>query len=60
VRLGPPVKHLKLPDGRFAGNLSLSLSMPQILALAAMETQSIADQLDSDFQIIAKRIRDLT
>lgn len=60
VRLGPPVKALKLPDGRFAGNLTLSLSMPQIVALAAMETGSIADQLDSDFQIITKRIRELT
>jgi len=60
VRLGPPVKGLKLPDGRFAGNLTLSLSMPQIVALAAMETQSITDQLDGDFQTIAKRIRELT
>ena len=60
VRLGPPVKGLKLPDGRYSGNLTLSLSMPQIVALAAMETGSVADQLDSDFQLIAKRIRDLT
>ncbi len=60
VRLGPPVKGLKLPDGRDGGNLTLSLSMPQIVALAAMETGSIADQLDSDFQLIAKRIRELT
>ena len=60
VRLGPPVKCLKLPDGRYGGNLTLSLSMPQIVALAAMETPSIADQFDSDFQIIAKRIRELT
>lgn len=60
VRLGPPVKGLKLPDGRYGGNLTLSLSMPQIVALAAMETGSMADQLDSDFQIIAKRIRELT
>lgn len=60
VRLGPPVKCIKLPDGRFAGNLSLSLSMPQIVDLAGLETSAIAERFDRDFQKISKRIYELT
>lgn len=60
VRLGPPIKCLKLPDGRYAGNLTLSLSMPQIVALAGLETSAIADRFEADFKQIAKRIRELT
>ncbi len=60
VRLGPPVKCLTLPDGRYAGNLSISLSMPQIVELSALESTAMVERLDRDFQAIAKRIRELT
>lgn len=60
VRLGPPVKCLKLPDGRYGGNLSLTISMPQIVALAGLETSAIAERFERDFQQISKRIRELT
>lgn len=60
VRLGSPIKCFKRPDGRFAGNLSLALSMPQIVELAAMETGALAERLEKDFQMITKRICELT
>lgn len=60
TRLGPPIKCLKLPDGRYAGNLSLSLSMPQIVELAGLETSAITARFEKDFAQISKRIRELT
>lgn len=60
VRLGPPVKCLKLPDGRYAGNLTVSLSMPQIVEFAALESSALSERLDQEFQAIAKRVRELT
>jgi hypothetical protein len=56
VRLGQPVKCIRLADGRFGGNLRIGLSMPQMVSFAAMDSQSLERVLSEDMLHIATRI----
>ncbi len=53
VRLGQPVKCVRLPDGRWGGTLRISLSMPTIGALSALPADQRAARIDGDMQRIA-------
>jgi selenocysteine lyase/cysteine desulfurase len=48
IRVGQPVKCVKLPDGRWGGTLRLSLSMPLIVALAELDPNIMRSKLDQD------------
>lgn len=52
IRVGQPVKCVKLPDGRWGGTLRLSLSMPLIVALAELDSAVMQSKLDQDMQRI--------
>ena len=52
IRVGQPVKCVKLPDGRWGGTLRLSLSMPLIVALAECDPDLMQSKLDQDMQRI--------
>jgi hypothetical protein len=54
IRVGQPVKCIKLPDGRWGGTLRISLSMPMIVELAALDAAALDARLASDMaRIIA-------
>lgn len=48
LRLGQPVKCLRLPDGGWAGTLRLSLSMPMITALSRLDRAALDARLGRD------------
>ena len=48
IRLGQPVKCVRLPDGRWGGTLRISLSMPLIVALDALEDNVLDARLQND------------
>ncbi len=48
VRLGQPVRSIKLPDGRWGATLRIGLSMPQIWELAQQDGQEQAQRLRAD------------
>jgi hypothetical protein len=52
IRVGQPVKCVRLPDGRWGGTLRLSLSMPLIVAFAKLDGDAIYAKLDQDMQRI--------
>ncbi len=52
IRVGQPVKCVKLTDGRWGGTLRLSLSMPLIVALAGLEPSAMQSKLNQDMQRI--------
>ena len=52
IRVGQPVKCVKLPDGRWGGTLRLSLSMPLIVAMAALDPNAMQAKLNQDMQRI--------
>jgi hypothetical protein len=56
IRLGQPVRCVRLADGRFGANLRIGLSMPQMVAYATMDTASLCRRLDEDMNRIATRI----
>lgn len=53
VRLGQPVKCVKLPDGRWAGTLRVGLTMAQVVAFAALDEAALAARLAADMDRIA-------
>lgn len=53
IRLGQPVKCVKLPDGRWGGTLRISLSMPMIVSLAAHSRDEAERRLARDMGNIA-------
>ena len=57
IRLGQPVKCLRLPDGRWAGTLRISLSMPMIVSLAKADDAALRARFDEDFGRITEIIR---
>jgi hypothetical protein len=59
VRLGQPVKCIRLPDGRYGGNLRIGLSMPQMVEFAAKDSHSLERKLTDDMLEIAARIQRL-
>jgi hypothetical protein len=50
IRVGQPVKCVKLPDGRWSGTLRLSLSMPLIVAMAELDPDVMQSKLYQDMQ----------
>ncbi len=57
IRLGQPVKCSRLPDGRWAGTLRISLSMPLIVSLAGLHDDALSARFDHDFGRIADVLR---
>ncbi len=53
IRLGQPVKVIPRADGKWAGTLRLSLSMPLIVSLADLEPGDLAHRFESDMDRIA-------
>jgi hypothetical protein len=45
VRLGQPVKCVKLEDGRWGATLRVGISMPQLVALSVLDDAAVADRL---------------
>lgn len=56
IRLGQPVRTHLMPDGRAAGTLRLSLSMPMIAEMAAMPDEALDQRLDRDMSLVGSAI----
>lgn len=56
IRLGQPVRTHRLPDGRSAGTLRLSLSMPLISDLADLPPAALDARLANDMVLIEQAI----
>lgn len=52
VRLGQPVKCVRLAEGQWGGTLRVGLSMPQVSALDPLSDQALAMRLESDMDTI--------
>lgn len=52
VRLGQPVKCVKLPDGRWGATLRVGISMPQVTAFDVMDDAAMAARLAADMERI--------
>lgn len=59
IRLGQPVKCVKLEDGRWGATLRLGLSMPQVVAFDALSDAELEARLASDMDRIAAAIEDI-
>ena len=57
VRLGQPVKCVRLADGRWGGTLRVGLSMPQVVAFDALDDATLAARLASDMDMIVSAIQ---
>ncbi|WP_338445251.1 hypothetical protein V5F89_08630 [Pelagerythrobacter marensis] len=57
IRLGQPVKSVRLPGGEWGGTLRVGLSMPQIAALAAVEPPIRERSLAEPFGTVAAALR---
>ncbi|RVT43751.1 hypothetical protein [Sphingobium algorifonticola] len=57
IKLGQPVRCVTLADGTTGGTLRIGLSMPQMVAFAAMDGASLASRLDADMHAIATKMR---
>ncbi len=56
VRLGQPVKTHQMADGRVAGTLRLSLSMPLLAELAILSDIALDERLESDMALVGAAI----
>jgi hypothetical protein len=56
MRLGQPVRCVRMPDGRFGATLRIGLSMPQMVEFSAMDTAALRRKLADDLGQIAGRI----
>ena len=56
IRVGQPVKTHRMLDGRIAGTLRLSLSMPLIAELAPLSAASLDRRLENDMELIGAAI----
>jgi hypothetical protein len=56
IRLGQPVKCVKLDDGRWGATLRLGLSMPQVVALDRLDDSALAAKLAADMDRVATAI----
>lgn len=59
IRLGQPVKCVRLEDGRWGATLRLGLSMPQVVAFDALDDDMLAARLAADMDRIATTIEEL-
>lgn len=58
VRLGQPVKCVKLPDGRWGATLRVGIAMPQVSAFDRLGDAALAARLESDMARIIAAIRE--
>lgn len=56
IRLGQPARCVRLPDGRWGGTLRIALSMPQIVACAALPPVELAARFAADMALVERRI----
>ncbi|MFD1612953.1 hypothetical protein ACFSCW_14200 [Sphingomonas tabacisoli] len=59
IRLGQPVKCVKLEDGRWGATLRLGLSMPQVVAFDRLSDDALEAKLAADMDRIASGIEEL-
>jgi hypothetical protein len=59
IRLGQPVKCVKLEDGRWGATLRLGLSMPQVVALDRLNDAALEAKMAADMDRIAHGIEEL-
>lgn len=59
IRLGQPVKCVKLEDGRWGATLRLGLSMPQVVAFDKLSDAELEARLTADMDVIAGAIEEL-
>jgi hypothetical protein len=57
VRLGQPVKCVRLPDGRWGGTLRVGLSMPQVSAFDSLDDAALDARLAGDMAAIVDAIQ---
>jgi hypothetical protein len=57
VRLGQPVKAVRLTDGRWGGTLRVGLSMPQVTAFDRLDDAALAARLASDMGVIVAALQ---
>jgi hypothetical protein len=60
IRLGQPVKCVKLEDGRWGATLRLGLSMPQLVAFDRLDDAALEARLAADMDRIAAAIEELS
>jgi hypothetical protein len=53
IRLGQPVKCVRLPDGRWGATLRVGISMPQVVTFDALDDAALAERLAADMARIA-------
>jgi hypothetical protein len=56
VRLGQPVRCVRLPDGGWGATLRIGISMPQVCRLDALDDQAMTDWLDEAMGRIAAEL----
>lgn len=56
IRLGQPVRTHLMPDGRAAGTLRLSLSMPLMTEMARLSDPALEEKLDHDMSLVGAAI----
>ena len=56
IRLGQPVRTHSLADGRAAGTLRLSLSMPMMVEMATLDDAALETRLDRDMGLVGAAI----
>jgi hypothetical protein len=59
IRLGQPVKCVKLNDGRWGATLRVGISMPQLVGLAGLGDADIAAELETQMVRIAMQLSGL-
>lgn len=59
VRLGQPVKCVRLPDGRWGATLRVGLSMPQVTAFDRLDDAALSAKLAADMDRIVTAIEDI-
>ena len=57
VRLGQPVKCVRLPDGRWGATLRVGLSMPQVTAFDRLDDTALAERLAGDMGRIVEAVQ---
>lgn len=56
VRLGQPVKCVRLPDGRWGATLRIGLSMPQVTARADYSDEQLRQSFEADMKTAAEAL----
>jgi hypothetical protein len=60
VRVGQPVKCVRLPDGRWGATLRIGLSMPQVVDAAVLDDEAMAARFAADMAAIREALRDVS